>query len=117
MSQPSSRTKLSRHENPGGGARGSVLILLDDRQWSYLQRRYRLTPRELQIADLVCRGLRHVSIAKDLNIRPETVKTHVRNIYRKVQVRSKITMLLRFMAEANELADGSSKRHSSQLLD
>jgi DNA-binding NarL/FixJ family response regulator len=109
--------KPNRRANTGHGARDAVLVLLDDRQWSYLQRRYRLTPRELQIADLVCRGLRHVSIAKDLNIRPETVKTHVRNIYRKVQVRSKITMLLRFMAEANELPDTSSVHPSSQLLD
>jgi len=116
MSQPSSRTKLSACENGGDGAQRSVLVLLDDRQWSYLQRLYGLTPRELQIADLVCRGLRHVTIAENLSIRPETVKTHVRNIYRKVQVRSKITMLLRFMAAANELP-GPAAHPSSQLLD
>lgn len=91
-------------------------MLLDDRQWAYLQRRYGLTPREVQIADLVCRGLRNGSIAKDLKIRPGTVKTHVRNIYRKVRVRSKITMLLRFMTEANDLP-GSAACPSAQLLD
>jgi DNA-binding NarL/FixJ family response regulator len=91
-------------------------VLLDDRQWAYLQRRYGLTPRELQIANLVCRGLRNGSIAKDLKIRPGTVKTHVRNIYRKVKVRSKITMLLRFMTEASELP-GSAACSSAQLLD
>jgi len=115
MSQPS-KTKLSSRENIGYGSRDAVLVLLDDRQWSFLQRRYNLTPRELQIADLVCRGLRHGSIAKDLKIRPETVKTHVRNIYRKVQVRSKITMLLRFMAEAGELP-GPSAHSPSRLPD
>lgn len=112
----SSKAKLSTSEKAGYGARGSVLVLLDDKQWSYLQRRYGLTPRELQIADLVCRGLRNGSIAKDLKIRPETVKTHVRNIYRKVKVRSKITMLLRFMTEANELP-GSSPCSAAELLD
>jgi DNA-binding NarL/FixJ family response regulator len=86
------------------GSRDSVLVVLDERQWSYLQRRYELTPRELQIADLVCRGLGNGRIAESLKIRPGTVKTHVRNIYRKVKVKNKITMLLRFMAEANELA-------------
>ena len=81
-------------------ARNPLLALLDDKQWSYLQRRYDLTPRELQIADLVCRGLRNGNIARRLRIRPGTVKAHVRNIYRKVKVSSKITMLLRFVAEA-----------------
>ncbi len=104
----------------GGGrarSRDSVLILLDDRQWSYLQRRYDLTPRELQIADLVCRGLRHGNIARDLKIRPGTVKAHVRNIYRKVKVSSKITMLLRFMAEASELGGPSGQPSAIQFPD
>ncbi len=76
-------------------------VLLDSRQWSYVRRRYELTPRELEIAELVCRGLRNDRIARDLKIRPGTVKAHVRNIYRKVKVRSKIAMLLRFVEEAS----------------
>ncbi|HPC94144.1 MAG TPA: LuxR C-terminal-related transcriptional regulator [Sedimentisphaerales bacterium] len=79
-------------------------ILLDSRQWSYVRRRYELTAREVQIAELVCRGLRNDRIARDLKIRPGTVKTHVRNIYRKVKVRSKIAMLLRFVKEARGTA-------------
>ncbi len=77
-----------------------TLVLLEDAQWAYLQRRHELTPRERQIAELVCQGLKNDSIANRLRVRPETVKTHVRNIYRKVGVRSKIHMLLRFVREA-----------------
>jgi hypothetical protein len=40
-------------------------VLLDSRQWSYVRRRYELTPRELQIAELVCRGFRNDRIARD----------------------------------------------------
>jgi DNA-binding NarL/FixJ family response regulator len=104
---PASKAKPSPAGKGSLGPRDSALVFLDDRQWSYLQRRYDLTPRELQIADLVCRGLRNGNIARNLKIRPGTVKTHVRNIYRKVKVRSKITMLLRFMAEASELSGPS----------
>jgi len=75
------------------------LVLLDDKQWSYLRNRYELTPREQQIAELVCQGLRTGHIARHLRIRPGTVKTHVRNIYRKVRVKNKINMLLRFISE------------------
>ena len=81
-------------------AHGPAAPLLGEKQWSYLQRRYELTPREVQIADLVCQGLRNSSIAKSLNIQPATVQAHVRNIYRKVRVRSKINMLLKFVDEA-----------------
>jgi DNA-binding NarL/FixJ family response regulator len=79
-------------------------MLLDRSQWLYVQNRYRLTPRERQIAELICQGLRNGRIAKYLRIRPGTVKTHVRNIYRKARVASKIAMLLRFVTEAREIS-------------
>lgn len=103
MSQPS-KVKQSTSGKTDHGSLDSVLVLLDAKQWSYLKRRYDLTPREIEIADLVCRGLENGSIAKHLKIRPGTVKAHVRNIYRKVKVSSKIRMLLRFVGEASELS-------------
>jgi DNA-binding NarL/FixJ family response regulator len=74
--------------------------MLDDRQWCSLGKRYDLTVREQQVARLICQGLRTVAIAEHLHIRPGTVKTHVRNIYRKIKVRNRVSLLLRFMAEA-----------------
>ena len=79
-------------------------LLLDADQWSFVQHRYRLTPRERQIAELICQGLRNGKIATLLQISPGTVKTHLRNIYRKTRVESKIAMLLRFVTETRELS-------------
>ena len=76
---------------------------LNQKQWSYVQNRYGLTPRERQIAELICQGHRNGSIAKSLRITPGTVKTHTRNIYRKVNVKSKIAMLLKFLTDVKEL--------------
>lgn len=84
----------------GPSGEDHAMPLLGERQWSFLQKRYELTPREVQIADLVCQGHRNSKIAKSLAIQPATVQAHVRNIYRKVRVRSKITMLLKFLDEA-----------------
>ena len=78
-------------------------VLLDNRQWSYVQGRYELTPRERQIAEMICQGFRNGKIAKVLRIKPSTVKTHTRNIYRKVHVQSKISMLLRFVTDTRDL--------------
>lgn len=97
-------------EQPGNvnieirGEQFSNPLLLDGRQWSYVQNRYNLTPRERQIAELICQGLRSCNIARNLRIKPGTVKTHTRNIYRKVRVKSKIAMLLRFLSDTRELS-------------
>lgn len=77
--------------------------LLGDVQWAYLQRRYELTTRERQIAELVCRGLRNDRVARHLGVRPETVKTHLRNVYRKTGAKSKVLLLLRFLREAEHI--------------
>jgi DNA-binding NarL/FixJ family response regulator len=82
----------------------SNLLLLNSRQWLYVQSRYNLTPRERQIAELICQGQRSCNIAGNLHIKPGTVKTHTRNIYRKVRVKSKIAMLLRFVSDTRELS-------------
>ncbi len=94
---------FARAERPD---RGRSLMLLDRTHWRYLSRRYELTPREVQIADLVCQGLRQGSIARHLRIQPGTVKTHVRNIYRKVKVKNKMNMLLRFVSEVRGVSEG-----------
>ena len=59
-----------------------------------------MAPRELQVAKLVCQGFNNEEIAKDLNIQHGTVNTHLRNVYRRVRVKSKITMLLKFVDAA-----------------
>ncbi len=95
----------SHGDNPGSGGASDTqpeVILLNEKQWSYVQSRYALTPREREIAELICQGLRNGNIANVLHIRPGTVKTHTRNIYRKVHVRSKIGMLLRFVTDTRD---------------
>ena len=69
-----------------------------------------MTPRELQVAILVCRGFNNDEIAKALKIRHGTVKTHLRNIYRRVRVKSKITLLLKFVEDINKFYGGSKLR-------
>lgn len=76
-------------------------ILLDEKQWLYLKERYHMTPRELQVAILVCRGFNNNEIAKSLKIKHGTVKTHLRNLYRRIRIKSKILLLLRLVDDVN----------------
>jgi pimeloyl-ACP methyl ester carboxylesterase len=49
----------------------------------------RLTRRELEVAGLVAEGLTNPAIARRLSVAPRTAETHVENIRRKLQVRSR----------------------------
>jgi DNA-binding NarL/FixJ family response regulator len=49
----------------------------------------RLTTREREVIALLVRGERTAHIARSLGISPETVQTHVKSIYRKLNVRSR----------------------------
>ena len=89
------------------------VVLLNDQQWSYLQRRYRMTVREFEIARQVCQGFSNEEIAHELRISLGTVKTHIRNIYRKTWARNKIDMLLRFVGDANVVYGNDFGRPSS----
>jgi DNA-binding NarL/FixJ family response regulator len=48
-----------------------------------------LTKREAQVLELISLGKSRSHIAKELFIEPETVKTHIKNIYFKLEVNSK----------------------------
>lgn len=48
-----------------------------------------LTPREQQVAALVCQGYTNPQIGARLHLSPETIKTHTRGILRKFSLRSK----------------------------
>ncbi len=50
----------------------------------------KLSTREHEILTLLSKGFRYKEIADKLNISTETVRTHIRNIYQKLQVESSI---------------------------
>ena len=91
--------------------------LIDNKQWAYIKRRYRLSPRELQVAALVCSGYTNDGIANELQVRPGTVKTHLRSIFGKTNARTKITMLLIFVAATKELTETTSSAPGIPMLE
>jgi pimeloyl-ACP methyl ester carboxylesterase/DNA-binding CsgD family transcriptional regulator len=60
-----------------------------DRPVDTVAERQRLTARELEVARLVADGLTNMAIASRLSIAPRTAETHVENIRRKLEVRSR----------------------------
>jgi DNA-binding NarL/FixJ family response regulator len=73
------------------------IAILNEKEWSYLQRYYDMSPRELQVARLVCNGFTNGDIADRLKVKPGTVKTHLRSIFGKTRTRNRISMLLKYI--------------------
>ncbi len=71
--------------------------ILDDKQWLFIRKSFRMSPRELIVAKFVCGGLSNEEIATQLGIKTATIKTHLRNIYRRIRVQRKLDMLLTFI--------------------
>jgi DNA-binding NarL/FixJ family response regulator len=53
----------------------------------------KLSSREIEILDLLSKGFRYKEIANQLFLSTETVRTHIRNIYEKLQVNSRTEAL------------------------
>jgi len=62
-------------------------------------REEKLTARESEILTLITRGYRSKEVAEELAIGIQTVHTHVRNIYEKLQVRSRAEAVARYLGK------------------
>jgi DNA-binding CsgD family transcriptional regulator len=54
-----------------------------------------LTPRELSVVLLLGSGFSYEQVAAELHISPHTVVTHIKNLYRKLEVHSAAAAVMR----------------------
>ncbi len=117
---PSEPIKQDKRENidPGDSIYTQPdVALLNEKQWLYIQRRYHISPRELEVAKLICRGYVNGDIAAKLDVKPGTVKTHIKSIFGKTRARNKITLLLRFMEDVKKFFGESVRTSSVPIVD
>jgi DNA-binding NarL/FixJ family response regulator len=77
-----------------------------------LKRLHELTPQQLKVLDMIRRGLQNKQIAYELQIRETTVKVHVSEILRKLNVMSRTKAIIEMskIDFINLAAEGSTKR-------
>jgi len=71
--------------------------MFSSKQWKYIQKGFHLTPRQTQIAKLVCEGLNNNQIAKKCHITYNTARTHVNHICAKIAVHGRAELILRLI--------------------
>jgi DNA-binding CsgD family transcriptional regulator len=54
-----------------------------------------ISPRELEVLDLLAAGRSNKEIARRLDVSPNTVKTHLANLYQKLDVKRRTEAILR----------------------
>ena len=92
---------------------------LNQQAWTAIARRLRLSPREVQITQLIFQDSKELAIADGLGMSPHTVRTHMERLYRKLGVKSRVKLVLRitqtFLAlteeDASELPPICSKKN------
>jgi DNA-binding CsgD family transcriptional regulator len=85
-----------------------LVRIMDDKQWLFVRKSFRMSQRELDVAKLVCSGLSNEEISSQLNIKVATVKTHLRNVYRRIRVQRKLDMLLMFLDQSAKYSKSAS---------
>lgn len=87
---------LSKETEPRELARLLRAILADPaRDWMPKVALPALTPREAQVLALLAEGMSNKAMAAALGISPETVKDYLENVFRKLEVRDRVSALRR----------------------
>lgn len=66
-------------------------------EWKALGESLGLTPRQLQVARLVCRGCGRSEIAHRLGVAPSTVRMHSVELFRRLDIHDRIGVPIRLI--------------------
>ena len=71
--------------------------IVSPQQWSALAQLVDMSSREIQIAKLLMSGLTRTEIALHLQISPRTVRFHMESLHDKLQVKSRVELVMRLV--------------------
>jgi DNA-binding CsgD family transcriptional regulator len=77
--------------------------MFNAKQWSYIKNTYHLTPRQIEIARLVCNGLNNDQIAEKCDITYNTPRTHLAHICAKIGVYGRAELILHLIKIAKHI--------------
>jgi DNA-binding NarL/FixJ family response regulator len=72
--------------------------LLGDARWIQLAELLALTPRQSQLARLICAGHTYKSMALAMGISVNTVRVHVRALFTKLDAHDRLGVVLRILS-------------------
>jgi len=73
-----------------------VINYFSNQKVTQLEQSVELTAREREVSQLLIDGQTYRQVAHDLNIAPDTVRQHIKNIYKKLQINSRVELVREF---------------------
>ena len=80
--------------------------LIQKDEWSAIWNSLRLTKREGEVVKLLFNGGTNEAVARELDIRPRTVRQYVEQIYQKLSVQDRVSLAL-LIVECRDTLRGS----------
>jgi DNA-binding NarL/FixJ family response regulator len=84
---------------------GLLPELFRDDQWRELAEHLKLTPRQQQIARLLCRGCTNRQMATRLGISAGTVRMHLRTLFEKLEVHDRLGLAVHLVRTERKLSE------------
>lgn len=72
-------------------------------EWKSLSATLRLSPRQAQVARLICLGLSKDQMAKRLRISEPTARLHVKELFRKLRINDRVGVPVRLVVAGRTL--------------
>jgi DNA-binding NarL/FixJ family response regulator len=91
--------QVMRGESPMSGPIARKVVQFFQRRQATSKLISQLTPKEYEVLDHMAKGFRYREIADKMGIGPETVRTHIRSIYHKLQVNTKTDAVLALLGK------------------
>jgi DNA-binding NarL/FixJ family response regulator len=79
------------------GEREPLPELFSPKRWSALARQLGLTPRQTDVARLICRAMTASEIAKELRLSESAVRLHTDALYKRLHVRRRVSAVVRIL--------------------
>ena len=78
--------------------------LISDAEWAAVKSYSRLSRREGQVCRLLFEGQKRDEIAEELKISPRTVRYHLETLHKKLQISTRVDLVLRMVQLRNFVA-------------
>lgn len=91
--------QVHRGESPMSGPIARKVVQFFQRKGQTADALDQLTPKEYQVLDHLARGFLYKEIAAEMSITLETVRTHIRSIYQKLQVNTRTDAVLKWLGK------------------
>jgi DNA-binding NarL/FixJ family response regulator len=88
-----------------GAHRFAEVSLFSDQAWSALRESLKLSAREVEITRYIFADCKEKVIAEELRLSPHTVRTYCERLYRKLNVNSRVEMVVSVMGEFLHLTE------------